>query len=127
MAAARALAEKAADWGLGTSARFAVKADREIGGEYRARFGLVLVGAAPLNEWAAKSCDGKRYSQILQIMVGLLRGVGGVELPIGGVTVTTDATPPPTFQNLTRAWKPMTSAPLFGWLQSLYPRWRHLR
>ncbi len=30
------------------------------------------------------------------------------------------------FQNLTRAWAPMTSAPLFGWLQSLYPRWRRL-
>jgi len=30
------------------------------------------------------------------------------------------------FQNLTRAWAPMTSAPLFGWLQTLYPRWRRL-
>ncbi len=27
------------------------------------------------------------------------------------------------WQNLTRAWTPMTSAPLFGWLQSLYPTW----
>jgi len=27
------------------------------------------------------------------------------------------------FQNLTRAYAPMTSAPLFGWLQSLYPLW----
>ena len=27
------------------------------------------------------------------------------------------------FQNLTRAYSPMTSAPLFGWLQSLYPLW----
>ncbi|MEM9651213.1 MAG: 8-oxoguanine deaminase [Actinomycetota bacterium] len=27
------------------------------------------------------------------------------------------------FQNLTRAYPPMTSAPLFGWLQSLYPLW----
>lgn len=27
------------------------------------------------------------------------------------------------FQNLTRAFPPMTSAPLFGWLQSLYPIW----
>ncbi len=27
------------------------------------------------------------------------------------------------WQNLTRAWPPMTSAPLFGWLQSLYPTW----
>jgi cytosine/adenosine deaminase-related metal-dependent hydrolase len=27
------------------------------------------------------------------------------------------------FQNLTRAYSPMTAAPLFGWLQSLYPLW----
>ena len=27
------------------------------------------------------------------------------------------------FQNLTRAWRPMTSQPLFGWLQSVYPTW----
>lgn len=27
------------------------------------------------------------------------------------------------FQNLTRAYTPMTAAPLFGWLQSLYPLW----
>jgi cytosine/adenosine deaminase-related metal-dependent hydrolase len=30
------------------------------------------------------------------------------------------------FQNLTRAWPPMTDKPLFGWLQSLYPQWRAL-
>jgi len=30
------------------------------------------------------------------------------------------------FQNLTRAYSPMTSAPLFGWLQTLYPLWRQL-
>ncbi|CAB4882672.1 unannotated protein [freshwater metagenome] len=27
------------------------------------------------------------------------------------------------FQNLTRAYPPMTKAPLFGWLQALYPLW----
>ncbi len=27
------------------------------------------------------------------------------------------------FQNLTRAYPPMTSAPLFGWLEGLYPLW----
>lgn len=27
------------------------------------------------------------------------------------------------YQNLTRAYGPMTSAPLFGWLESLYPIW----
>ena len=30
------------------------------------------------------------------------------------------------FQNLTRTYKPMTSAPLFGWLQTLYPLWAAL-
>jgi cytosine/adenosine deaminase-related metal-dependent hydrolase len=30
------------------------------------------------------------------------------------------------YQNLTRAYPPMTKAPLFGWLQSLYPLWRKL-
>jgi cytosine/adenosine deaminase-related metal-dependent hydrolase len=30
------------------------------------------------------------------------------------------------FQNLTRAYPPMTDKPLFGWLQSLYPLWRNI-
>jgi cytosine/adenosine deaminase-related metal-dependent hydrolase len=30
------------------------------------------------------------------------------------------------YQNLTRAYLPMTGAPLFGWLQSLYPLWTQL-
>ena len=30
------------------------------------------------------------------------------------------------YQNLTRAFPPMTNAPLFGWLQTLYPLWRTL-
>jgi cytosine/adenosine deaminase-related metal-dependent hydrolase len=30
------------------------------------------------------------------------------------------------YQNLTRAFPPMTTAPLFGWLQTLYPLWRGL-
>jgi cytosine/adenosine deaminase-related metal-dependent hydrolase len=30
------------------------------------------------------------------------------------------------YQNLTRAYPPMTGAPLFGWLRSLYPLWRAL-
>ena len=30
------------------------------------------------------------------------------------------------YQNLTRAWPHMTSQPLFGWLQRLYPLWRGL-
>jgi cytosine/adenosine deaminase-related metal-dependent hydrolase len=30
------------------------------------------------------------------------------------------------YQNLTRAYPPMTNAPLFGWLQTLYPLWSRL-
>ena len=30
------------------------------------------------------------------------------------------------YQNLTRAYRPMTTAPLFGWLETLYPLWRGL-
>jgi cytosine/adenosine deaminase-related metal-dependent hydrolase len=30
------------------------------------------------------------------------------------------------YQNLTRAYPPMTGAPLFGWLQTLYPLWARL-
>lgn len=30
------------------------------------------------------------------------------------------------YQNLTRAYPPMTDRPLFGWLQTLYPLWREI-
>ena len=49
VAAARALATALADWGPMVAARFVVKADRDLTAEDRARFDLVLVGAAPLN------------------------------------------------------------------------------
>jgi hypothetical protein len=49
VAAARALAFKLADWGPMVSAKFPVRADRELTAADRARFHLVLVGAAPLN------------------------------------------------------------------------------
>ena len=49
VAAARALASGLADWGPMIAAKFAVKSDREVTAGDRARFNLVLVGAAPLN------------------------------------------------------------------------------
>jgi hypothetical protein len=49
VAAARALAARLADWGPMVNAKFAVKADREVTADDRARYDLVLVGAAPLN------------------------------------------------------------------------------
>jgi len=52
VAAARALAEALADWGPMVNARFVVKADRDVTADDRARFHLVLVGAAPLNSLA---------------------------------------------------------------------------
>jgi poly(3-hydroxybutyrate) depolymerase len=50
--AARALATHLADWGPMIAAKFAVKSDREVTAGDRARFNLVLVGAAPFNTLA---------------------------------------------------------------------------
>ncbi|MCU1395786.1 MAG: putative triazine hydrolase [Ilumatobacteraceae bacterium] len=65
---------------------------------------------------------------------GLVSGVGSsTEVPPDATEVidATDCLVTPglvnshhhMFQNLTRAYPPMTKAPLFGWLQSLYPLW----
>jgi len=64
---------------------------------------------------------------------GLISGVGSGAAP--DATTTIDAsgclvtpglvnTHHHLYQNLTRAYPPMTDKPLFGWLQSLYPLWR---
>jgi len=68
---------------------------------------------------------------------GLISGVGGAADAEPGASETIDAdgclvTPGlinahhHLYQNLTRAYPPMTRAPLFGWLQTLYPLWRGL-
>ena len=54
VAAARALAVGLADWGPMVAAKFAVKSDREVTAGERARFNLVLVGAAPFNRLAGE-------------------------------------------------------------------------
>ena len=63
---------------------------------------------------------------------GLIEQVGtGVAPPAATVIDATDCLVTPglvnthhhLFQNLTRAFPPMTDKPLFGWLQSLYPLW----
>ena len=70
----------------------------------------------------------------LAISNGLIVAMGdaGDAVPIGrDVIDATDCLVTPglinthhhLFQNLTRAFSEMTRAPLFGWLQSLYPRW----
>jgi cytosine/adenosine deaminase-related metal-dependent hydrolase len=66
---------------------------------------------------------------------GFVVGVGGRADPIPAAIRTIDAsgclvtpglvnTHHHIYQNLTRAYGPMTRAPLFGWLKSLYPLWR---
>ena len=66
---------------------------------------------------------------------GLISAVGTAADPPPAATSTIDAgdclvtpglvnTHHHIFQNLTRAYPPMTDKPLFGWLQSLYPLWR---
>jgi cytosine/adenosine deaminase-related metal-dependent hydrolase len=68
---------------------------------------------------------------------GFVTAVGGSTAPAPAATRTIDAagglvtpglvnTHHHLYQNLTRAYPPMTTAPLFGWLQTLYPLWRGL-
>lgn len=69
------------------------------------------------------------------ITAGLVEAVGASTDPAPAATETVDATDclvtpglvnthHHIYQNLTRAFPPMTDRPLFGWLQSLYPLWR---
>lgn len=72
----------------------------------------------------------------MAITNGLISGVGrgGTEPDANVVIEATDCLVTPglvnthhhMFQNLTRAYPPMTNAPLFGWLQTLYPLWSTL-
>lgn len=68
---------------------------------------------------------------------GLISGIGSSTDPVPEATQKIDAsgclvtpglinTHHHLYQNLTRAYPPMTSSPLFGWLQTLYPLWRAL-
>lgn len=66
---------------------------------------------------------------------GLVEATGHGVAPAGATTIdATDCLVTPglinshhhLFQNLTRAFPPMTDKPLFGWLQSLYPLWAAL-
>ena len=66
---------------------------------------------------------------------GLVSAIGDGPAPTAAVVLdATDCLVTPglvnthhhLFQNLTRAYPPMTDKPLFGWLQSLYPLWRAL-
>jgi cytosine/adenosine deaminase-related metal-dependent hydrolase len=66
---------------------------------------------------------------------GLISGIGTGTPPAAAATIdAADCLVTPglvnahhhLYQNLTRAFPPMTDRPLFGWLQSLYPLWRSI-
>ena len=71
----------------------------------------------------------------VSITAGLVDAVGTGPAPAGADAIdATDCLVTPglvnahhhLYQNLTRAFPPMTDRPLFGWLQSLYPLWAAL-
>jgi cytosine/adenosine deaminase-related metal-dependent hydrolase len=94
---------------------------------------LVLAGARCL----ATMDDGRRElaGGWVAITDGFITAVGaGAPPPAGETLDATDALVTPglvnthhhLYQNLTRAYPPMTDKPLFGWLQSLYEVWGRL-
>ncbi len=92
---------------------------------------LVIAGARLV---ATGDDEGRELADgWVAITDGLVSGVGtGPPPSAAGVLDATDCLVTPglvnthhhLYQNLTRAYPPMTDKPLFGWLQSLYPLWR---
>jgi hypothetical protein len=89
---ARASAVTFASWGPMIAARFAVKADHEVTRADRARFSLVLVGAAPLNAWASAlhapaPPDGQPLGdRAFRALVADPAAPGGFALVLGALT-----------------------------------------
>ena len=91
---------------------------------------LVIAGAR-----CVATLDGDRRELTdgwVAITDGLVEAVGTGPAPAAAETIdATDCLVTPglinthhhLYQNLTRAFPPMTDKPLFGWLQSLYPLW----
>lgn len=91
-----------------------------------------------VNARCVATMDGDRRelaSGWVAISDGLVHSVGTGTPPVGTVVVdASDCLVTPglvnthhhLFQNLTRAYPPMTDAALFGWLQTLYPLWAAL-
>ncbi len=92
------------------------------------------------NAWCVATMDGSR-SELnggwVAVTGGFVEAVGSSGEPAPAATVVVDAsgclvtpglvnTHHHLYQNLTRALPAMTSQPLFGWLQTLYPLWRGL-
>ena len=94
---------------------------------------LAIVGArcvATVDEERRELADGW-----VAITDGVITGVGtGAAPPATEILDAGDCLVTPglvnthhhLYQNLTRAYPPMTDKPLFGWLQSLYPLWSAL-
>ncbi len=87
------------------------------------------------NAWCVATLDAQRRELAggwVAVTDGLIEAVGSGEPPAAATVIDADGclvTPGLVnahhhmFQNLTRAYPPMTDMPLFGWLQSLYPLW----
>ena len=87
------------------------------------------------NAWCVATLDSQRRELDggwVAITDGLIEAVGSGEPPPAATVIDADGclvtpglvnTHHHMFQNLTRAYPPMTDKPLFGWLQSLYPLW----
>jgi len=92
VAAGRALASALADWGPMVGARFAVKGDADVTADDRARFSLVLVGAAPLNGLAepigAPDAPplGDRAFRTIRTAAGYRAQAGRCTLQLGALT-----------------------------------------
>ena len=92
------------------------------------------------NAWCVATMDGARRELNggwVAITNGLVEAVGSATDPLPEAREVVNAegclvtpglinTHHHLYQNLTRALPSMTSQPLFGWLQSLYPLWRGL-
>jgi cytosine/adenosine deaminase-related metal-dependent hydrolase len=87
------------------------------------------------NAWCVATLDAQRRELNggwVAITDGLIEAVGDGPSPEAATVIDADGclvtpglvnTHHHMFQNLTRAYPPMTDMPLFGWLQSLYPLW----
>jgi len=96
---------------------------------------LVVTGAdliATMDDSRAEIAGGW-----ISVKDGLVSAIGGATDPVPVARQALDAagclvtpglinTHHHLYQNLTRAYKPMTSSPLFGWLTELYPLWAAL-
>ncbi len=94
-----------------------------------------MTGLVIRNARCVATLDGARRELSggwVAITDGLIEAVGVGEPPVATDTIdATDCLVTPglinahhhLYQNLTRAFPPMTDKPLFGWLQSLYPLW----